>query len=224
MKWVYMLVEGETEETFVNEVLNLHLATFEIYLEPVLIETKRTPEGVKKKGGYTTYAKTKRQILNLLANSQASLVTTMLDYYGLADDFPGKVNLPIGTGNIRVQYLEQELQNAITHPKFLAYFSLHEFEAILFIAPEIVARNVPGQDFSQALAQIKASFSCPEEINDDPETSPSNRLSKLYGKKYNKPILGSLIALEIGLEKIRAECPHFNDWLTKLEAVGQTSS
>lgn len=224
MKWVYVLVEGETEETFVNEVLNLHLATFELYLEPILVETKRTPQGVKKKGGYLTYAKTKRQILNLLANSQASLVTTMLDYFGLADDFPGKSDLPTGNGNARVQHLEQKLQKAIAHRKFLAYFSLHEFEALLFVAPEIIASNIPGQDFSLELAQIKASYPTPEEINDDPETSPSNRLHKLYGKKYNKPILGSLIALEIGLDVIRAECPHFHAWLTKIEALGQAPS
>jgi hypothetical protein len=221
MKWVYVLVEGETEETFVDEVLNHHLESFEVYLKPILIETS---EGLRKKGGYTTYAKTKRQLLNLLAHSQASLVTTMLDYYGLAEDFPGKTKLPNGTGRVRVQYLEQELEKAIAHRKFLAYFSLHEFEALLFVAPEIIAKIVPGQDFSKDLTQIKASFSSPEEINDDPETSPSNRLGKLYGKTYNKPILGSLIALEIGLEQIRAECPHFNEWVSKLESLGETSS
>ena len=221
MKWVYVLVEGETEETFVDEVLNRHLESFEVYLKPILIETS---EKLRKKGGYTTYAKTRRQLLNVLSHNQASLVTTMLDYYGLAEDFPGKTKLPKGTGSVRVQYLEQELQKAIGHRKFLAYFSLHEFEALLFVSPEVIARIVPGQDFLPELTQIKAAFSSPEEINDDPETSPSNRLGKLYGKTYNKPILGSLIALEIGLERLRSECPHFNEWLTKLESLSQAST
>jgi hypothetical protein len=30
-------------------------------------------------------------------------------------------------------------------------------------------------------------------------------------------LYGSLLASEIGLVKIRAKCPRFNDWITKLE-------
>jgi hypothetical protein len=30
-------------------------------------------------------------------------------------------------------------------------------------------------------------------------------------------LYGALAILEIGLDRMRAECPHFNDWLTRLE-------
>ena len=34
---------------------------------------------------------------------------------------------------------------------------------------------------------------------------------------YEKPLHGILAALNMKLEVIRNECPHFNDWLTRLE-------
>jgi Domain of unknown function (DUF4276) len=35
---------------------------------------------------------------------------------------------------------------------------------------------------------------------------------------YEKPLLGSLAVQEIGLIRIRRECPHFNEWLDQLES------
>jgi hypothetical protein len=37
---------------------------------------------------------------------------------------------------------------------------------------------------------------------------------------YEKPILGILAAPEIGLPKMRAECPNFDQWLMQLESFG----
>jgi len=34
---------------------------------------------------------------------------------------------------------------------------------------------------------------------------------------YEKPLLGILAVLEIGLDAIRRECPHFREWLARLE-------
>ena len=36
---------------------------------------------------------------------------------------------------------------------------------------------------------------------------------------YQKPLLGILAALEIGLDAMRGECPHFAMWLSRLEAL-----
>jgi hypothetical protein len=41
----------------------------------------------------------------------------------------------------------------------------------------------------------------------------------LIDPRYKKPLHGSLIASEIGLPRIRGECPHFNDWMTRLESL-----
>lgn len=58
--------------------------------------------------------------------------------------------------------------------------------------------------------------SSPEEINDSPVTAPSKRVALLV-PGYQKPLLGLLAVLEIGLDAIRRECPHFRAWLDTLE-------
>jgi hypothetical protein len=41
----YVLVEGQTEETFVKRVLGPRLAAVEVFLTPILAATKRVKEG-----------------------------------------------------------------------------------------------------------------------------------------------------------------------------------
>jgi Domain of unknown function (DUF4276) len=62
----------------------------------------------------------------------------------------------------------------------------------------------------------REAFSSPEHINDDPLTAPSKRILKCCDG-YEKPLHGSLIAIDIGLEAIRQQCQHFNQWLLRLE-------
>jgi hypothetical protein len=47
-------------------------------------------------------------------------------------------------------------------------------------------------------------------------TAPSKRVQALV-PGYEKPLLGTLAVIEIGLDKIRAECPHFQRWIERLE-------
>jgi hypothetical protein len=65
---------------------------------------------------------------------------------------------------------------------------------------------------------IRGQFQNPEEINDSPITAPSKRIIDLHSG-YEKPLFGTLAALEIGLETIRNECPHFAAWITQLEGL-----
>jgi hypothetical protein len=61
----------------------------------------------------------------------------------------------------------------------------------------------------------------PETINDNVNTAPSKRLEKIL-KPYNqktKPLLGPLIANDIGLTKIRSKCHRFDKWINKLENI-----
>ena len=43
-------------------------------------------------------------------------------------------------------------------------------------------------------------------------------MARLLVHGYEKPLLGTLAVLEIGLDAIRAECPLFRQWLERLEA------
>jgi hypothetical protein len=76
----------------------------------------------------------------------------------------------------------------------------------------------PEANVAQQLTSIRSKFEHPEEINDHPDTCPSNRIRQLL-PQYQKALHGPLIAQRIGLEQIRAECPHFAEWLAKLEKL-----
>ena len=62
---------------------------------------------------------------------------------------------------------------------------------------------------------------CPELINDGAETAPSKRILKQI-PEYDKVTAGWTVAEQIGLTTLRHKCPHFNDWLTRLEQLGAT--
>jgi hypothetical protein len=64
---------------------------------------------------------------------------------------------------------------------------------------------------------IRASVATPEEIDEGPESAPSKRIADLF-PAYRKALHGPTTAARIGLDQIRKECPHFNEWLKKLEA------
>jgi hypothetical protein len=60
----------------------------------------------------------------------------------------------------------------------------------------------------------------PEEINESPQTAPSKRIIKyLPDYEGQKAQVGPMVAEEIGLTALRHNCPHFNDWITKLENI-----
>ena len=150
----------------------------------------------------------------------------MIDFYGLPDNFPSQENLPIASCYSQVTHLENAFEQDIGYQsqRFSAYLQLHEFEAMLFVAPDKMAKVFPGSDNTRQLvtiklADIKKAFASPEEINNNRQTAPSKRILSLF-PGYQKPLYGTLIALDIGLDHIRSECSHFNQWLTKLEGLG----
>ena len=216
MSKVLILVEGQTEETFVREVLAPHLAGRGVYPIARLATTKRVKSGSDFKGGIVSYGKFRNDIIRLLGDTSAALVTTMVDFYGLPMDFPGRRSMPTSSCYDQVAYLEQEIHTDIGHPRFLPYLSLHEFEAMLFVGPAKIDGAFPGTNRRAELVAIKEQFRSPEEIDDDPRTAPSKRIEAIF-PGYQKPLHGPLIILEIGIEQIRAECPHFGNWLVELE-------
>jgi hypothetical protein len=60
----------------------------------------------------------------------------------------------------------------------------------------------------------------PEEINESPQTAPSKRIIR-YIPDYEsqKAQVGPMVAEDIGLTLLREKCPHFGEWITKLESV-----
>ena len=140
---VHILVEGQTEESFVRELLVPHFVERQIYLFTVLATTKRVKAGPNFRGGITSYGRVQNDINRLLQDGNVAAVTTMIDYYGLPRDFPGIVDLPSGDCYARVNHLQAAWTNVIGDPRFLPFLTLHEFEALLFSQPNAAAYYIP---------------------------------------------------------------------------------
>jgi hypothetical protein len=217
MKRVLVLVEGQTEERFVKDVLSPALVGSGLVLTPTLLVTRRMKNGPDFKGGVTTFGKFENDIRRLLVRSGGALVTTMLDYYRLPDDFPGMGNRPEGSPSIRVEHVEKAIHRHFGETQNLVPFlALHEFEAWLFSSTIELPRVMTEPEREAEFAAIRQNVNSPEEINDRPEFSPSKRILKLF-PGYKKALHGPITANRIGLPRIRTECPHFNDWMRKLE-------
>ena len=69
-----------------------------------------------------------------------------------------------------------------------------------------------------AIAAIAAAYPTPEDIDERPETAPSKQLFDVF-PAYQKTLHGPLAVSAIGIDRIRAACPHFAQWLNRLEAM-----
>ena len=185
-----IVVEGQTEEAFVNEVLQDHLQRLGIYATAILLRTSKTG-----RGGVSTFAKIENQVSGLCKEDTGAYVTTMLDYYGLPGDFPSVQLKNPKDIYYSVQRLETDFQAHIGYQqRFIPGIILHEFEALLFADVngfEILEADRPGlvADLKEEVAGLE-----PEAINDSPETAPSKRILKHF-RSYQKPFHGSLVAI-----------------------------
>jgi hypothetical protein len=221
-KRALILVEGQTEERFVKDVLAPAFLHRDLYFFPTILVTKRVKNGPNFKGGVTNFRKFQNDAQRLLKSAAAALVTTLLDYYGLPTDFPGMDSRPIGSPAARVTHVEQAISMKFgSPPNFLPFLALHEFEAWLFASPEELPRVMTENEKQPEFAAICASVQSPEEINERPQFAPSKRIEALF-PSYKKNLHGPAAVGRIGLDRIRAECPHFASWLSKLEAFAKT--
>jgi hypothetical protein len=222
-------VEGETEETFVNEVLRPHL--YMRGYESVGARLVGNARLRDRRGGIRAWSTVRKDITKHLKEDQGCLATTMVDYYGLpqtgAKAWPGRAaagTLPFAqkaatVENALSEDIYNELGGEFDPDRFIPFVVLHEFEGLLFSDCTLFSQGIGRLDLADAFQAIRDEFSSPEEINDSPFTAPSKRVEQLV-IGYQKPLLGTLAVLEIGLANIRRECPHFNEWLSRLEALG----
>src|ERR1035437_2672093 len=83
-------VEGQTEETFVSEVLGEHLTQFGYeFVSARLVGNPRM-----KRGGIRPWLGVRRDILRHLKEDHSAIAAIMVDYYGLPHDWPGRAEAP----------------------------------------------------------------------------------------------------------------------------------
>jgi hypothetical protein len=219
MKTVLILVEGQTEETIVGDTLNPHLAPRGVVLQPVILKTKREKSGKTFKGGVSSFAQVERDLRALLGKTSAVAATTFIDYYGLPQDFPGLDSRPSGDPYARVAHTEDAFAMAIGNRRFIPHLTLHEVEAWVFADPSKCDWVLGGPSAAMRLTTIRDQCGGAERINEEPDTAPSKRLLGLVSS-YQKPFHSPLAVGEIGMRDIRAVCPHADQWLVRIEALG----
>jgi len=215
-------VEGQTELNFVNRLLGEHLAPGYSCVRARLAGNPRM-----QRGGIRSWQGVKRDILRHLKQDREMIVTTMVDYYALPLDWPGRAKSPsMKSASKKAELVEaalladigKEMGLRFDPRRFVPLIVMHEFEALLFSDPDQFAQGIGRGDLTSELHSIRQAFSSPEEINDSPQNAPSKRIERLF-PGYNKVRSGVNVANAIGLTKIRQQCPHFNDWLNRLEAL-----
>jgi hypothetical protein len=225
MARLYLFAEGQTEQTFADNLIKPHLAQYGVFMHnPVLIAHAKK-KGKVHRGGGRQYLPMKNDILRFLKQEQASDVffTTMIDLYAIHPDFPGLAESESlrQDPTRRVEFLEQKFAEDINDCRFIPYIQLHEYEAYLFADPTCFEYLDPRrQNEIVALQTIADQYPTPELINDGKESAPSKRIiAQFPDYEKAKSVFGSQLAERIGLPVIRSKCPHFNAWLSRLESL-----
>ena len=220
---LHFVVEGQTEETFVNRVLKPHLGDRYVWVDARCVLTSRRG-GVKHRGGFRNYAQPQRDILSWLREDQNddARFTTAFDLYRLPSDFPGYGDAQAAMDPYeKVRILEAALRDDIGDWRFIPYLQLHEFEALLLSEPaQLSAQFMERQAGIRTLVAMADQAGNPELINDGPDTAPSKRIiAEVPEYSGMKASAGPIVAERIGLANLRSGCQHFGEWINRLEAL-----
>jgi hypothetical protein len=155
----------------------------------------------------------------------------MVDYYGLPQTgdraWPGRAAASALPFAQKASAVESAMMDEIVaemgvdsfYPnRFIPFVVMHEFEGLLFSDCAAFGSGIERPDLEASFQAIRDQFDSPEEIDDSPTNAPSKRVERLV-PGYEKPFLGALAIIEIGLERVRRECQHFNHWLERIESV-----
>jgi hypothetical protein len=122
----------------------------------------------------------------------------------------------------KINSLETAIKQDIEHPRFIPYIQLHEFEAFLMVDPDRLIALYPEK--GNAISRLKRNIGTnePERINESPQSAPSKRIIEFIPEyEGQKAQVGPMVAQDIGLVNLRKKCPHFNDWIERIEKVVQ---
>ena len=145
-------VEGQTEETFVNEVLAPHLYEVGYFaVSPRLLGNARQRA---RRGGIRSWPAVRKEIVRHLRGDPGCIASTMVDYYGLPQSgqraWPGRaaasqLPFPKKASTIEELLLAEVCKcmgGSFNTARFVPYVMMHEFEAMLFSDCEAFARGI----------------------------------------------------------------------------------
>ncbi len=215
---IHFLVEGQTEEIVVRDIIGPSLAMpDDTRLTWSIFTTKRPAAGPSHKGGIATWQRLRQELRLLLRDSSTTILTTLFDYYAFPPDAPGMSDRPPGSPYDRVQHVESAMAAMIDDRRFLPHLTLHEIETWVLAdcvrLSEVMGDSVAATDLLQVVQQE----SSPELIDDGPATAPSKRILNAY-PTFRKTVDGPLVIADAGLASVRRCCPHANKWLAEIES------
>ncbi|MFM0673839.1 DUF4276 family protein [Paraburkholderia sediminicola] len=209
--------EGQTEETFVRDVLAPALSASHVYASARLVNTSR-----EQRGGALSLERVRKFIGHTLRQRADTYVTTLIDLYGLDQSFRGVKESKGLAPAARAAHIESQLHEDVVAfadcrpERFIPHVQPHEFESLLFSDVTRLCAVEPGwHEQSGPLIAARAAVADPEWINDSPQTAPSKRLERLQ-PRYRKVRHGPVAAARIGLDRIREQCPHFRQWYDRI--------
>ena len=215
---VYLVVEGATEQLFVELILAPYCAVHGVYLHPTQVPKKGA------KGGDVRFARVKTCVGNFLKQRSDTRVGTFFDYYGLKD-WPSLDEVRTAQG-LSTAAIEKRLNDSAAAEltrefpllnvadRFVPFIAVHEFEALLFSDATLLASSL-GIDVALIDETLRV-YGSPEAINTRPDKIPSRQIANWLDGRYIKTVQGVAIADKIGIDKMRAACPNFDDWLNRL--------
>ncbi len=224
MKRLYLTVEGQTEQSFAVDVLRPYLAPFNVMvLNPRLTGLHKRRKGRIPTGGLlSTFSHSLEDIRRWMREDESSdaRFSIMVDLYSLPGDFPGYAEaMKLADPFQQAEKLELELSNELNDSRFIPYVQVHEFEAIVLVDPDCFLELFEGVEKSVDRLRAECEkFETPEEINQGKNSHPKARIKK-YIPDYQENVDGPLLAEYIGVAEIKKNCPHFAQWLTRLEQL-----
>ena len=224
---LFVLVEGHTEESFVKGILAPHLQRWEVFAVPIVVMTSKSASGKKTKGG-GSWKNWRKDLTRLVGEQKGPGVrfTSMFDLYGLPKDFPEfSKHRSVADTSVRVELLERAMAAVVGDERLIPYIQRHEFEALVLAGLDALRALLEDADEINAIRALERVVQAtgPEDINDGPTTAPSKRLAGA-SPSYEKTVHGPLATEAKGLPALRATCPHFDAWVTKLESLGERST
>ncbi|MCB9740839.1 MAG: DUF4276 family protein [Deltaproteobacteria bacterium] len=223
MMRLLVLVEGQTEEVFVKDVLAPHLVRFGVYAAATTVGKVHAQRAGQQRRGGGHFRHWRNDLLRLLGNRQDAgvRVTTLFDLYGLPEDFPNLQRWNAVTdSNARCDGLQAEIAALADDRRVLPYIQRHEFEALVLASLDALEDWLDADADLAGLAALRHEIAAlaPEDVNHGPETAPSKRLlAHIPG--YSKTLHGPLAIAGRTLAQIRGVCPRFDAWLTTLEGL-----
>ena len=225
MKALIILVEGETEQEFVNRILIPYLVSRGLNTEirPIMIEKSGGGHG------YSNIQHLNNTIRPILNRADEPIVTTLIDHYGINSErkLPGYTAITTSDTEERIHQMEDILQAEIQKIKsyrfFIPYIQRHEFETLLFSNPE-VGFELEHDRIKEDVVNLCSGFDSIEDINCTPNGAPSKRIGRIYEshkRKYSK-VSDAVDIIELtGIESVLEKCPRFKNWVESLIAEVQ---